>query len=139
MMKHMDLPKKTAILISLLLVVILCGAMFFVASGEKGGDIITNPITLKDKLTLEQWKVRDSLVDNFDHVNDAMVQLETSDNEISMAYIFIIASEEISDPEMNNISEYIQNYFDGLPKEQIAITYVDSSYRVLQSVYFEPL
>lgn len=138
MMKHMDLPKKTAILSSLLLVVILCGAMFFVASSEKGKSIITKPLTLKDKLTLEQLKAREDLLYTFDTVNDVMVQLETSNNEMSMAYIFIIASEEISDSEMNNISEYIWNYFDDLQKEQIAITYVDSTFKVLKSVYSEP-
>lgn len=130
-MRHVNLSKKAAVLSGLLLVIILCGAIYFAASSGKGNNIMTESVTLKNKLQLEQL-ITENLLD-FDNVNNAMVHLETSDNKIDMAYIFIIASGEISDSEMNNISESIQNYFDSLQKDQIAITYVDSSYRVLGS------
>lgn len=131
-MKHMDLSKKTAVLAGLLFAVILCGAMFFAAFSERGNHIITKPATFEDRLILEQSKVRKNLCDSFECVNDAMVSFEATGSEISMAYIFIIASEEISDSDMNHITEYIQNYFEALPREQIGITYVDPSYKVLK-------
>lgn len=94
-MRHVNLSKKAAVLSGLLLVIILCGAIYFAASSGKGNNIMTESVTLKNKLQLEQL-ITENLLD-FDNVNNAMVHLETSDNKIDMAYIFIIASGEISD------------------------------------------
>lgn len=137
-MKHMNYPNKAVALSGIFMAVILLGAILFAASGDSGGHIITEPETFEAKLIVEQQNARKNLNLHFDNINDATVTLEASDDEIDMAYILIHASDKISDSDMNSISEYIQNYFDYLKKEQIAITYVDSSYRVLKSVCSAP-
>lgn len=137
-MKHMNYPNKAVALSGISMAVILLGAILFAASGDSGGHIITEPETFEAKLIVEQQNARKNLNLHFDNINDATVTLEASDDEINMAYILIHASDKISDSDMNSISEYIQNYFDYLKKEQIAITYVDSSYRVLKSVCSAP-
>lgn len=137
-MKHMNYPNKAVALSGIFMAVILLGAILFAASSDSGGRIITEPDTFEAKLFLEQQNARKNLNLHFDNIHDATVTLEASGDEIDMAYLVIYVSDKISDSDMNSISEYIQNYFDYLKKEQIAITYVDSSYRVLKSVCSAP-
>lgn len=137
-MKHMNYPNKAVALSGIFMAVILLGAILFAASSDSGSRIITEPDTFEAKLFLEQQNARKNLNLHFDNINDATVTLEASGDEIDMAYLVIYVSDKISDSDMNSISEYIQNYFDYLKKEQIAITYVDSSYRVLKSVCSAP-
>lgn len=137
-MKHMNYPNKAVALSGIFMAVILLGAILFAASSDSGGRIITEPDTFEAKLFLEQLNARKNLNLHFDNINDATVTLEASGDKIDMAYLVIYVSDKISDSDMNSISEYIQNYFDYLKKEQIAITYVDSSYKVLKSVCSAP-
>lgn len=138
LMKHMNYPNKAVALSGIFMAVILLGAILFAASSDSGGRIITEPDTFEAKLFLEQLNASKNLNLHFDNINDATVTLEASGDKIDMAYLVIYVSDKISDSDMNSISEYIQNYFDYLKKEQIAITYVDSSYKVLKSVCSAP-
>ena len=63
------------------------------------------------------------------------MSFEIPDDGISMTYVFILAAEKIKESEINDITDYIREYLDFFNNEEIFITYIDPSYRVLKEIY----
>ena len=88
----------------------------------------------------ESVEFRDQL-SHLDKVDDALVFIEPLSNEINRVHVTVQVKDDINNSDIDNISNYIGDYFEELNKEQLAISYVDSyNIRHLEpesSFYFE--
>lgn len=133
-MNQINFTKKAVVLSVLFTVVILCGMMLFAAS-TSSGNLIPQTRTPEGQLQSEQLEAKEELLNKFGNINEAIVSFEIPDDGISMTYVFILAAEKIKESEINDITDYIREYLDFFNNEEIFITYIDPSYRVLKEIY----
>lgn len=102
-MKHINFSRKTIVIASsFLVVVILCGTFYLGAvsstNNTKNGGIVTYAdLTPLERQRLEkQIELEEKLRDSDKNIADASVYLVASDNEITDVNIFIVSHEEIT-------------------------------------------
>lgn len=126
--KHMSMPKKVFTLTVFLFFIILCGTIFFTAMNKSANAVHEEP-DFENVCIKESIEFRNQL-SHLDKVDDALVFIEPLNNEINRVYITVRVKDDINNSDIDNISNYIGNYFEGLNKEQLVISYVDSSYNI---------
>ena len=116
-------PQKKAIILSLsLLIIILCGAILFVAAQE--------PINIvhydSDSFEHICGKKAIDLGEQLRHlakVDDAIVYIEPLNNEINRVFIHVQVTDDIDNSELDNISNYISQYFEELDSSQLIVSF----------------
>lgn len=126
------MSKKAFILTLFLIVIILCGAILFTVM-NKSANTVHREVDFDTLCKLESIEFADQL-SHLDKVDRALVHIEPLHNEIDRVYITVQINDEINHSEIDNISNYIGSYFEELDKDQILISYLDSSYNLRYSV-----
>ncbi len=128
-MKHIYFSKKTIVLLSVSLAIILCGIFYFVMVDSAGSIKNEDSIAYADLTPFEKQKLEKEIelqenLRNFDKENiaEVSVYLETLSNEITDVNIFIVSHEEITNEDelMSFVSESLN-----LDIERIHIKYTD--------------
>jgi len=121
----MHLQKKAIILSLALLIIILCGLILFVAAQEPVHIVHYDPddfeyICHKKTIDLE------GQLRHLDKVDEAIVTIEPLNNEINRVFIHVQVTDDINNSELDNISNYISQYFGELDSSQLIVSF-DSS------------
>lgn len=130
-MKHINLPRKTIVLISVFLIIILCGAFYFgvvssVDNTENDGVITYTNLTPIEKQKLEkELELKRTLQDFDDNIVYVSMYLEDSDNEITFASIFIVSEEDITDSAQKDKLMVLASERLNLDSENIEMDYMD--------------
>ncbi len=126
--KEYEYAKKVFTLTGILIFIALCGTIFFTAMNRTANTVQEEP-DFKNVCIKESTEFRDQL-SHLDKVDDAQVFIEPLNNEINRVYVTVQVKDDINNSDIDNISNYIGNYFGELNKEQLVISYVDSSYNI---------
>ena len=126
--KQMSMQKKVFTLTAFLILIVLCGTIFFTAMNKYAN-------TAHEEPDFENVCIKESVefgnqLSHLDKVDDALVFIEPLNNEINRVYINVQVKDDINNSDIDNISNYIENYFEELNKEQLIISYIDSSYNI---------
>lgn len=130
-MKQIIFSRKTIVLTSVFLIIILCGTFYFGVTGSAGniesGSVITYAnLTPLEKQKLEkELELKKVLCDFDDNLLDVSVYLEGSDNEITFASIFIVSEEEITDSIQKSKLMLLASENLSLDSENIEMDYID--------------
>lgn len=130
-MKQIIFSRKTIVLTSVFLIIILCGTFYFGVTGSadniESGSVITYAnLTPLEKQKLEkELELKKVLCDFDDNLLDVSVYLEGSDKDITFASIFIISEEEITDSVQKSKLMLLASENLNLDIENIAVDYID--------------
>jgi len=130
-MKHKTFSKRTVVISSALILMILFSTILLGAASDTGKTkaskyeiVYFDESDDKYQQIVKENEIKSNLTGFSDKINDADVLVPVLDNKIIEALITLRANEEISDSEMDDIILFVSEILDNFDKENIHIKYI---------------